>query len=182
MATSVVNQAVGTLQSLAVINGSISNVGRRHFGVIQATASQASVFDHVLSPSNNTTSDTKKSLSMVSYKVLIKTADRYGKEQVHEWRKSYDVPPPNGRIEPQLRSGKNVMIAAHGNSLRSIIMYLDKLTSQEVISLELSIEIPLLYIFKNGKFMRRGSPVEAGVYAYTRRLALYRQKLDDMSN
>ncbi|GMP46070.1 hypothetical protein CsSME_00014363 [Camellia sinensis var. sinensis] len=115
------------------------------------------------------------------------TADRYGKEQVHEWRRSYDIPPPNGEslamcaeravayfkehIEPQLLSGKNVMIAAHGNSLRSIIMYLDKLTSQEVISLELSTGIPMLYIFKEGKFMRRGSPVaptEAGVYAYTK--------------
>ncbi|XP_056167168.1 2,3-bisphosphoglycerate-dependent phosphoglycerate mutase 1-like isoform X1 [Syzygium oleosum] len=115
------------------------------------------------------------------------TAERYGKEQVHEWRRSYDIPPPNGEslemcaqravtyfcdeIEPQLFIGKNVMIAAHGNSLRSIIMYLDKLTSQEVISLELSTGIPLLYIFKEGRFVRRGSPVgptEAGVYAYTR--------------
>ncbi|XWS21537.1 hypothetical protein CRYUN_Cryun30bG0062700 [Craigia yunnanensis] len=127
------------------------------------------------------------------------TADRFGKEKVHEWRRSYDIPPPNGEslemcaqravayfkdnIEPQLLSGKNVMIAAHGNSLRSIIMYLDKLTSQEVISLELSTGIPMLYIFKEGKFIRRGSPVaptEAGVYAYTRRLAQYRQKLDEM--
>ncbi|KAL5559042.1 hypothetical protein UlMin_035253 [Ulmus minor] len=129
------------------------------------------------------------------------TADKYGKEQVHEWRRSYDIPPPNGEslemcaeravayfkdeIEPQLLSGKNVMIAAHGNSLRSIIMYLDKLTSQEVISLELSTGIPMLYIFKEGRFIRRGSPVapsEAGVYAYTRTLALYRQKLDEMFN
>lgn len=128
------------------------------------------------------------------------TADRYGKEQVHEWRRSYDIPPPNGEslemcaqravayfkehIEPQLVSGKNVMIAAHGNSLRSIIMYLDKLTSQEVISLELSTGIPMLYISKDGKFIRRGSPAgpaEAGVYAYTKRLAKYRQKLDDTS-
>ncbi|CAL5202884.1 unnamed protein product [Lathyrus oleraceus] len=127
------------------------------------------------------------------------TADRYGKEQVHEWRRSYDIPPPNGeslemcaeravayfrdRIEPKLLSGKNVMIAAHGNSLRSIIMYLDKLTSQEVISLELSTGIPMLYIFKEGRFIRRGSPIgptEAGVYAYTKHLALYRQKLDEM--
>ncbi|XP_057441603.1 2,3-bisphosphoglycerate-dependent phosphoglycerate mutase 1-like [Lotus japonicus] len=127
------------------------------------------------------------------------TADRYGKEQVHEWRRSYDTPPPNGEslemcaqravayfrdhIEPQLLSGKNVMIAAHGNSLRSIIMYLDKLTSQEVISLELSTGIPMLYIIKEGRFIRRGSPIaptEAGVYAYTKRLALYKQKLDEM--
>lgn len=129
------------------------------------------------------------------------TADRYGKEKVHEWRRSYNIPPPNGEslemcaeravayfkehIEPQLQSGKNVMIAAHGNSLRSIIMYLDALTSQEVISLELSTGVPLLYIFKEGKFMRRGSPVgptEAGVYAYTKGLAKYRQKLDEMLN
>ncbi|KAF3796890.1 2-3-bisphosphoglycerate-dependent phosphoglycerate mutase [Nymphaea thermarum] len=129
------------------------------------------------------------------------TADRFGKEQVHEWRRSYDIPPPNGEslemcaeravayfrenIEPQLHAGKHVMIAAHGNSLRSIIMYLDKLTSQEVISLELSTGIPMLYIFKEGRFIRRGSPVapsEAGVYAYTKNLALYRQKLDEMLN
>ncbi|KAF6149175.1 hypothetical protein GIB67_026031 [Kingdonia uniflora] len=115
------------------------------------------------------------------------TADKYGTEQVHEWRRSYDIPPPNGEslemcakravayfkehIEPQLLAGKNVMIAAHGNSLRSIIMYLDKLTSQEVISLELSTGIPMLYISKEGEYIRRGSPVgpsEASVYAYTR--------------
>ncbi|GAB4845066.1 2,3-bisphosphoglycerate-dependent phosphoglycerate mutase 1 [Ancistrocladus abbreviatus] len=127
------------------------------------------------------------------------TAERFGKEKVHEWRRSYDIPPPHGEslemcaeravayfkhhIEPQLSAGKNVMIAAHGNSLRSIIMYLDQLTSQEVISLELSTGIPLLYIFKEGKFIRRGSPVgptEAGVYAYTRSLAQYRQELDEM--
>ncbi|KAF5740248.1 putative phosphoglycerate mutase [Tripterygium wilfordii] len=129
------------------------------------------------------------------------TADRFGKEKVHEWRRSYDIPPPNGEslemcaeravayfteyIEPQLHSGKNIMIAAHGNSLRSIIMYLNKLTSKEVISLELSTGIPMLYIFKEGKFIRRGSPVaptEAGVYAYTTDLALYREKLDEMLN
>lgn len=127
------------------------------------------------------------------------TADKYGKEQVHEWRRSYDIPPPNGeslemcaeravayfkdKIEPQLQAGKNVMIAAHGNSLRSIIMYLDKLTSQEVISLELSTGIPMLYIVKEEKYIRRGSPAapsEASVYAYTKNLARYRQKLDEM--
>ncbi|TVU11997.1 hypothetical protein EJB05_45612 [Eragrostis curvula] len=79
------------------------------------------------------------------------TADRFGKEQVHEWRRSYDIPPPNGeslemcaeravayfkeQIIPHLVAGKHVMVAAHGNSLRSIIMHLDKLTSQEVVKL-----------------------------------------------
>nr|XP_043618422.1 2,3-bisphosphoglycerate-dependent phosphoglycerate mutase 1-like [Erigeron canadensis] len=129
------------------------------------------------------------------------TADKYGKEQVQQWRRSYNIPPPNGEslemcaeravayfkehIEPQLQAGKNVMIAAHGNSLRSIIMYLDKLTSQEVVSLELSTGIPMLYVVKEGKYFRRGSPAapdEAGVYAYTKHLARYRQKLDEMVN
>ncbi|CAJ1938055.1 unnamed protein product [Sphenostylis stenocarpa] len=128
------------------------------------------------------------------------TAERYGHEKVHEWRRSFDIPPPKGEslemcskravayfkdfIEPQLKSGKHVMVAAHGNSLRSIIMYLERLTSQEVTSLELSTGIPLLYIYKEGKFMNRGSPVgptEAGVYAYTQSLSVYRQQLDEMS-
>ena len=76
------------------------------------------------------------------------TADKYGTDMVTKWRRSYDIPPPNGEslamcaeravayfkdnVEPQLKSGKNVLIAAHGNSLRAIIMYLDSLTSQEV--------------------------------------------------
>ncbi|KAH7860475.1 hypothetical protein Vadar_013854 [Vaccinium darrowii] len=130
---------------------------------------------------------------------LSETAERYGKEQVHEWRRSYSTCPPNGEslemtsrravayfrehIEPQLLSGKHVMVAAHANSLRAIIMYLDNLTSQEVIDLELSNGVPMLYICKEGKIIRRGSPLgstEAGVYAYTRDLALYRQELDEM--
>ncbi|KAH7520629.1 hypothetical protein FEM48_Zijuj08G0165200 [Ziziphus jujuba var. spinosa] len=112
--------------------------------------------------------------------------ERYGEEQVHKWRRSYDISPPCGEslemcsqravayfrehIEPHLLSGKHVMVAAHANTLRSIIMYLDKLSSREVMSLEISTGIPLLYIYKEGKFMKRGSPVgptEAGVYAYT---------------
>ncbi|KAK2655821.1 hypothetical protein Ddye_008873, partial [Dipteronia dyeriana] len=122
------------------------------------------------------------------------TDERYGKKLVHEWRRSHDIPPPNGeslemcsqrvdlnlrtnmlQIEPHLQSGRHVMVAAHGNSLRSIIMYLDKLTSQEVINVELSTGIPLLYIYKEGHFMKRGSPVGP-----TESLAHYMQKLDEM--
>ncbi|XP_028068242.1 uncharacterized protein LOC114270829 isoform X2 [Camellia sinensis] len=129
------------------------------------------------------------------------TAEKYGKQKVHEWRRSYGTCPPNGEslqmcsqravayfrkhIEPQLFAGKHVMVAAHANSLRAIIMYLDKLTTQEVINLELSNGVPMLYIYKEGKFIRRGSPLgstEAGVYAYTWDLALYRHKLGEMSN
>jgi 2,3-bisphosphoglycerate-dependent phosphoglycerate mutase len=127
------------------------------------------------------------------------TADKFGADQVKIWRRSYDIPPPNGEslemcaeravayftkfVEPQLKSGKNVLISAHGNSLRSIIMYLDKLTSKEVIELELSTGIPMLYGYKEGKFIRRGSPVGQrvhGVYALTENLAAYREELDSV--
>ncbi|KAL5560370.1 hypothetical protein UlMin_036581 [Ulmus minor] len=108
-----------------------------------------------------------------------KTAKRYGKEITHGWRKSYDIPPPNGEslemcakrtvvyfknkyihIEPDLQSGKHVMVFAHANSMRSIITSPDNLTSQEV-----SNGVPLLYIYKDRKLFRRGShvgPTEAG--------------------
>ena len=76
------------------------------------------------------------------------TTKRFGKELVSLWRRSYDVPPPGGEslavcaeravsyfkreIEPRLKRCETVLIAAHGNSLRAIIMYLDRLTPQEV--------------------------------------------------
>lgn len=81
------------------------------------------------------------------------TMEKFGKEQVQVWRRSFDVPPPGGesleqtaqrtipyfneKILPLLKTGKNIFISAHGNSLRSIIMELDGLTKEEVVSLEL---------------------------------------------
>ena len=91
------------------------------------------------------------------------TAEKYGKAQVHIWRRSYDVAPPGGeslkdtaartlpyfetRILPDLRAGKNVLVSAHGNSLRSIVMHLDKLTKEQVIELNLATGVPILYEF-----------------------------------
>uniref|UniRef100_A0A7N0TLE7 phosphoglycerate mutase (2,3-diphosphoglycerate-dependent) n=1 Tax=Kalanchoe fedtschenkoi TaxID=63787 RepID=A0A7N0TLE7_KALFE len=95
------------------------------------------------------------------------TADKYGKEKVHEWCRSYVVPPPNG---------ESLEMCAE----RAVAYF-----RENVISLELATGIPMLYIFKEGKFIRRGSPAgpaEAGVYAYTRTLAQYRQKLDEIQN
>ncbi|URE38308.1 2,3-bisphosphoglycerate-dependent phosphoglycerate [Musa troglodytarum] len=99
------------------------------------------------------------------------TAARFGKEKGLGMCADRALVSVREQIVPQPLSGENVMIAAHGNSLRSIIMYLDKLNSEEVISLELSTGIPMLSILKKGKFIRRGGPIgpsEAGVYAYTR--------------
>ena len=91
------------------------------------------------------------------------TAKKYGAEQVHIWRRSYDVRPPNGEsledtqkrtipffincIMTDIKEGKNVLVVAHGNSLRSIIMYLDKLSKEQVLSLELPTSLPIIYDF-----------------------------------
>jgi 2,3-bisphosphoglycerate-dependent phosphoglycerate mutase len=89
------------------------------------------------------------------------TAEKYGKEQVHVWRRSYDVAPPGGEslkdtaartlpyfekhIVPDLRAGKNVLVSAHGNSLRSIVMHLDQLTKEQVLDLNIGTGIPIVY-------------------------------------
>lgn len=99
------------------------------------------------------------------------TAEKYGAEQVKIWRRSYDVPPPNGEslemtaarsipyfeknIIPHLKEGKNVFISAHGNSLRSIIMDLDGLSKEEVLNLELATGHPIVYTYQNNSFTKK---------------------------
>ncbi|WP_128331828.1 2,3-diphosphoglycerate-dependent phosphoglycerate mutase [Apibacter sp. HY039] len=89
------------------------------------------------------------------------TAKKFGEEQVHQWRRSYDIAPPNGEslkdtaervipyfekeIIPKLKEGKNIVIAAHGNSLRALIMYLEKLTPNEIINFEIATGVPREY-------------------------------------
>ena len=89
------------------------------------------------------------------------TAAKFGAEQVHIWRRSYDVPPPNGeslkdtqeralpyfrgQIEPQLRAGQNVLVVAHGNSLRAIVMALEGLTPEQILKVEIPTGVPWLY-------------------------------------
>lgn len=89
---------------------------------------------------------------------------KWGEEQVHLWRRSYDVPPPGGEslkdtvaralpyycqhILPAVLNGEKVIVAAHGNSLRALVMVLDKLTPQTIPSMELDTGIPLVYRLK----------------------------------
>lgn len=89
------------------------------------------------------------------------TAKKFGDEQVKIWRRSFDVRPPGGeslkdtaervlpyyntRIKPELLAGKTVLIAAHGNSLRALVMQLDHLSQQEVLELNIPTGQPLLY-------------------------------------
>ena len=86
---------------------------------------------------------------------------RWGEEQVHLWRRSYDVPPPGGEslkdtvaralpyycqhILPAALGGKRVLVAAHGNSLRALVMVLDQLTPKTIPSMELATGVPIVY-------------------------------------
>jgi 2,3-bisphosphoglycerate-dependent phosphoglycerate mutase len=88
-------------------------------------------------------------------------AEQFGADQVKLWRRSYDVRPPGGEsladtaarvlpywerhILPDLKAGKNVLVGAHGNSLRALVMHLDQLSREEVLSLEIPTGVPLLY-------------------------------------
>jgi 2,3-bisphosphoglycerate-dependent phosphoglycerate mutase len=90
------------------------------------------------------------------------TAAKYGEAQVKIWRRSFDIAPPNGEslkdtaervipyfekhIAPKLRAGENILIAAHGNSLRALIMHLEKLTPEEILKVEIPTGSPKLYV------------------------------------
>jgi len=87
--------------------------------------------------------------------------EKWGEEQVHIWRRSYDVPPPGGEslkdtgarvwpyymtdILPRVLRGENVLVAAHGNSLRALVMVLDRLSQEEILKLNLATGVPMVY-------------------------------------
>ncbi|MFL2693315.1 MAG: 2,3-bisphosphoglycerate-dependent phosphoglycerate mutase [Gammaproteobacteria bacterium] len=86
---------------------------------------------------------------------------KWGEEQVHIWRRSYDIPPPGGEslkntaervlpyfnseILPKIKESQNILVAAHGNSLRALVMELEKISSDEIVKLEIATGDPLTY-------------------------------------
>lgn len=92
-----------------------------------------------------------------------KTKEKYGEEQVHIWRRSYNVRPPNGEslkdtcertipyyekfILKDLQKDKTVLVSAHGNSLRSIVMYVENISEEKIPSMEIPTGIPIVYTF-----------------------------------
>ena len=98
------------------------------------------------------------------------TAEKFGAEQVHIWRRSFDVPPPDGEslkmnaertipyfkenIIQDLKKGKNVLVSAHGNSLRSIVMYIENISKEDVVKLEIETGVPRTYVFEEDNFTR----------------------------
>jgi 2,3-bisphosphoglycerate-dependent phosphoglycerate mutase len=89
---------------------------------------------------------------------------KWGEEQVHIWRRSYDVPPPGGEslrdtgarvwpyyltdILPRVLAGQKVLVAAHGNSLRSLVMVLDRMSKEQILQLNLATGVPMVYKLK----------------------------------
>ena len=96
--------------------------------------------------------------------------EKWGEEQVYIWRRSFDVPPPGGEslkntaervlpyfkleIMPKVKEGLNILVAAHGNSLRALVMELEKISSEEIVKLEIATGDPLTYEYSNGEFVR----------------------------
>jgi 2,3-bisphosphoglycerate-dependent phosphoglycerate mutase len=86
---------------------------------------------------------------------------KWGEKQVHIWRRSYDIAPPGGEslkdtaarvlpyydaeIWPEMKAGRNVLVAAHGNSLRALIMRLERLTGEQIVARELATGVPIVY-------------------------------------
>ncbi len=96
--------------------------------------------------------------------------ENFGIEQVQVWRRSYDIPPPGGeslkdtfnrvipyfenKIQPLMKD-KNVLISAHGNSLRALVKYLDDISEADIIKLEIGTGEPIVYKFTDGKFIKK---------------------------
>ncbi len=101
------------------------------------------------------------------------TARKFGKEQVHLWRRSYDVAPPGGEslkdtrarvmpyydahVLPLLKAGKKVLVVAHGNSLRALVMALDDISERDIPDLNIPTGAPLRYLIDaDGRVVERG--------------------------
>ena len=103
--------------------------------------------------------------------------NKWGEDQVQIWRRSYTVGPPGGEslkqtgervmpyflneIFPLILKGENIIVSAHGNSLRSLIKYLDKLSSEEIVKLEIPTGSPIHYLFDdNGEILNKRNLIE----------------------
>ena len=96
--------------------------------------------------------------------------EKWGEKQVHIWRRSFDIPPPGGEslkdtaervlpyfhseILPKVEEGLDVLVAAHGNSLRALVMELEGISSDEIVKLEIATGDPLTYELTEGKITR----------------------------
>ncbi|WP_025209868.1 2,3-bisphosphoglycerate-dependent phosphoglycerate mutase [Hippea sp. KM1] len=98
-------------------------------------------------------------------------AEKFGAEMVHKWRRSYDINPPGGEslkdnyertipffkatIIPRLEEGKNILISAHGNSLRAIVKFIENISDNDIPKFEIPTGKPLIYDYKDGNFIKK---------------------------
>jgi 2,3-bisphosphoglycerate-dependent phosphoglycerate mutase len=152
-----------------------------HYIILESTDDRIPIFYHEdprIKAWEKHTGDTSKELPVYQYVNLAErfygnlqglnkdqTREKYGKEQVHLWRRSYDINPPGGEslkntaertipcfkenILPHLKENQTILIVAHGNSLRSIAMYIENISEEEIPQLEIPTGIPLIYEFDN---------------------------------
>ena len=95
---------------------------------------------------------------------------KWGEKQVHLWRRSYDTPPPGGEslkdtsdrvipyfkktIKPELKMKKNILITAHGNSLRALVKNIEDIAATDIVKLEIATGEPIIYSFSDNKFKK----------------------------
>ena len=98
---------------------------------------------------------------------------KWGEDKVHQWRRSFDIPPPGGEslrntadrvlpyyksnIVPRINEGLNILITAHGNSLRSLVMHLENISSEDIVKLEIGTGVPLIYETKSSENIKRAN-------------------------
>tara|TARA_B100002052_G_C15773141_1_gene547916 strand:- start:298 stop:903 length:606 start_codon:yes stop_codon:yes gene_type:complete len=96
---------------------------------------------------------------------------KWGEDKVHQWRRSFDIPPPGGEslrntadrvlpyyksnIVPRINEGLNILITAHGNSLRSLVMHLDNISTEDIVKLEIGTGVPLIYETESSENIKR---------------------------
>ena len=130
--------------------------------------------EHLWDENNELIMTKNQSLNERDYGDLVglnkkETADKFGKEQVHIWRRSYDIRPPGGEslkdvflrvqpyfdnfIEPEIKNNKNILIAAHGNSLRATMIRLGLYQPKEISNIEIPTGSPFVINYENGKLV-----------------------------
>ena len=154
-------RAAHTLANTRFDHAFVSTLKRAH-GTLEP------IIQHTSVPITRTSALDERSYGELEGMNKDEARKRFGEQQVFIWRRSYGVKPPGGEslkdvyeravpyfethILPLVREGKNVLVVAHGNSLRAIIKYIEDITDQDIPHLEIATGIPLVYVHEDDAF------------------------------
>jgi len=131
--------------------------------------------EHLWNKNNNLIMITDEALNERDYGSLVglnknETAEKFGKEQVHIWRRSYNIAPPEGEslknvvqrvkpyfenyIKPEIKKKKNILIVAHGNSLRAMMICIGLYKSEQISKIEIPTGSPFVFYYENNKLIK----------------------------